>query len=321
MQIGFKHILIGACAVLALSACGQTSKNYWKTVKGYYHGYVNKPATLDMDDMGVYSPGEGVLAETVPPLERVFEQFKRSLFSLDKAPSDAWMHTFVSRFPWIDGVALVDKEGNIQHRWPTVSVKEYNFAFLKDSKVNPRVRHLVGYAEETPLGPEVYVATQIVDQGQPSGFFVVYFDPRSLFGHVQNSSEFMVAAPGALLWPGKFDAPTTPVATANWASLTSSTSGTVSNATGEFVWYSYYLGTLPLVFAAPNKGDFPEVPGQMEMLSSFQGVDSGEAITSAVMTESAPEREPGERMILAPPAEEGMAPAEKSDVQEKPVNE
>ena len=305
--------------VLSSAACTQTTKDYWKATKGYYYEYINKPATVDLEDMGVYSPGEGYLAENLPPVERVLERFKRTLFSLDKAPSDNWMYSFVSRFPWIEGVALVNVEGKVIHQWPTVSLNEYDYSFLKEDKANPNIRHLIGHASETALGPHVYVATQILDSAQPAGYFIVHFDPRVLFSHVNGSAEFMVAAPGVLLWPGMFETSATPVASADWSKLTSSNlSGRVSNSNGTFVWYTIMIGTMPMVFAAPDEGSFPEAPGQLEMLAAFRGVESGEAINMAIM-DPADESEAGSSSVLAPPRQEGALPgpgAGESDVDE-----
>lgn len=307
MRISLTFMIV-ALAV-GFSACTQTTKDYWKTTKGYYYEYINKPATIDLEDMGIYSPGEGYLAENLPPVERVLDRFKRTLFSLDKAPSDNWMYAFVQRFPWIEGVALIDKEDTVIHKWPSVSLKEYDYSFISEDTANPEVRHLIGHAEETSLGPHVYVATQIMEQAEPAGHFVVHFDPRALFAHVRGSEEFMVAAPGALLWPGMFEASATPVATADWSQLTrGNLSGRVSNDNGSFVWYCIMIGTMPMVFAAPDEGSFPEAPGQLAMLSAFRGADSGEAISMAVMTE-AQETEPGGSAVVAPPSQNGVVDA------------
>ena len=341
-------ITIFSLLVIAILAtgCSQTTKDYWKTTKSYYHEYVNKPATIDMDNMGVYSPGEEVLAENLPPLEKVLERFKRTLFNLDKAPSDNWMYAFVTRFPWISGVAMVNLEGEVLHQWPTVAIKQYDFSFITEREKNFKIRQLLGHAEDSPLGPEVYMATQIMEKAQPAGYFIVHFDPRALFAHVYGSADFMVAAPGALLWPGKYDAATTPVAETDWEKVArSNSSGVVQNSHGKFVWYAIMMGDMPMVFAAPDEGNFPVVPGQMELLSTFQGVDSGEAISSAMLNESAerepgtqimpnpkPSRtpdavydaggvEPGQTQVTKPPTAEGMAPPTKPTVPEEDVEE
>lgn len=305
MRISLTFLLF-LSLLLSSAACTQATKDYWKATKGYYYEYVNKPAIVDLEDMGIYSPGEGYLAETLPPVERALERFKRTLFSLDKAPSDNWMYAFVSRFPWIEGVALVDLEGNVIHQWPSVSLKEHDFSFIQNDTANPKVRHLVGHATETPLGPHVYVATQILDRAQPAGHFVVHFDPRVLFAHVRGSEEFMVAAPGALLWPGMFETSSTPVADADWERLTGSNlSGRVSNDNGTFVWYSIMIGTMPLVFAAPDEGSFPEAPGQLQSLMAFRGVEAGETISMSVMAPPDEEHEAGSAAVLAPPRQDG----------------
>lgn len=314
--------------VLSASACTQTTKDYWKTTKGYYYEYLNKSATIDIEDMGIYSTGEGYLAEVMPPVENVLEHFDRALFSLDKAPSDNWMYAFVNRFPWIAGVALVDVDGKVAYKWPSAELEEHDYSFIKQDMTNPEVRHLIGHATESDLGPNIYVATQILDKAQPVGHFVVHFDPRSLFSHVRGSEEFMVVAPGALLWPGMFQVDSTPVAEVNWEELTKNNlSGRISNNNGTFVWYTIMLGTLPLVFTAPDEGSFPEAPGQLQMLATFRDLTIGETVNMAVMTE-VEETEAGGATVLASPSV-GVMPstvASEQDIedlrsQQKPAEE
>ena len=102
---------------------------------------------------------------------------------------------------------------------------------------------------------------------------------------------------------------------------------------------------MPMVFAAPDEGDFPVAAGQMELLSTFQGVESGDVISSAMLNEFA-ERDPdtqmmytpkssrtpadlydaggveaGQTQVTKPPKEEGTAPKGKPSVPEEDVEE
>lgn len=318
MRISRTSLLL-LLVVLSASACTQTTKDYWKTTKGYYYEYLNKSATVDMDDISIYSTGEGYLAETLPPVERVLEYFERTLYSLEKAPSDNWVYAFVQRFPWIEGVALIDIDGKVVHQWPSTGLKEHDYSFIQEDTANPEVRHLIGHATDSDLGPHVYVATQILEKAQPAGHFVVHFDPRALFSHVEGSKEFMVVAPGALLWPGMFQVDSTPVADVDWKERTnSSLSGKISNSNGTFAWYTIMVGTLHMVFAAPDEGSFPEAPGQIQMLAAFRGVATGEAINMTVMTE-AEDIEAGDVNVLAPSMSEQVTPS--STVEDQDVEE
>ncbi len=285
--------------VLFLAGCTQGVKEYWKTTKRYYYGYINTPAELDLD-VDEIPAGAEVIAIAMPAIDAELMRFERALFALDRDPDGAWMQQFTGRHSWISGMAIIDLEGNAVNRWPDSSLKNLDFKPLVEIMPEKTTRLLRTYAQDTPLGPEVYVAVPILEAGSTARYFVAHFDPRDLMSRAPYSSEFMVVAPDVLLWPGKYQAGATPVVNEDWSrSIRRSANGTVRNEAGEFFWVGRYLGTMPLAFAAPESGEFPEVEGQMAPYSSggFRGTLPPAGAWGS-------EAEAGERVILmeaAPP--------------------
>lgn len=308
------------CIVLMaffLTGCTQGMKNYWKGTKRYYYEYINTPATVDMELEDELPKGVEVIAQAVPPIDAELRRFERTLFALDRNPDGAWMQNFVAKHPWVSGMALIDLEGKVIEQWPDSSLKSLDYTPLVKILPEKTTRILRAYAQDTPLGPEVYVAVPILEEGVTARYFVAHFDPRDLFSRAPYSSEIMVAAPEVLLWPGKYQAGATPVVEEDWRrSIRSSTDGTIKNATGKFFWVGRYLGTLPLAFAAPETGEFPVASGQMDNYQG-QGGFQGSLPPAGVWGS---ESESGERVILMESAPK--PPNFKGDgVTEAPVND
>ena len=251
--------------VFALAGCTQGMKEYWKGTKRYYYEYINTPAEVDLELEEELPGGVEAIGVAVPPIDAELQRFERTMFALDRDPDGAWMQNLVARHSWISGMALIDLDGKVLNQWPDTSLKSLDFTPLVKILPEKTTRLLRAYAQDTAMGPEVYVAVPILEQGVTARYFVAHFDPRELFSRAPYSSEIMVAAPDVLLWPGKFKAEATPVVTEDWSSsIRRSTNGSIRNSTGEFFWVGRFLGTLPMAFAAPEEGEFPVAPGQMD---------------------------------------------------------
>lgn len=304
MYLYFSRSRAFMCVVLmvfTLAGCTQGVKEYWKSTKRYYYEYINTPAAVDMELEDKLPLGVEVIGVAVPPIDSELQRFERTMFALDRNPDGAWMQNFVGTHSWISGMALIDLEGKVLEQWPDTPLKTLDFTPLVNILPNKTTRILRTYAQDTPMGPEVYVAVPILEAGITARYFVAHFDPRDLFSRAPYSSEIMVAAPGVLLWPGKFKAEATPVVTEDWSnSIRRSTDGAVSNAAGKFFWVGRFLGTMPMAFAAPETGEFPEAPGQMDQYGGAGGFKGSLPPAGIWGSES----ESGERVILmdvAPP--------------------
>ena len=251
------------------SLCGcnayQPTKNIWKTTKGIWNTYVSAPASVDYDVKSSLSPQAKALAVGMVGIDKELGRLERMMQNADRPPTREWLNNFLQTFPWVDGFAGVKYDGTILGQEPPNSLKELDFNGLlyEDKKQNSRA--LRADVQPGPLGPEIMLAAPLYDGVDFLGIVVAYFDMRSLMKFAQNPEDMVILCPTALLWPGKFEFTATPLAGTDWSKVvTESSSGTCTNGNGTFFYMVRYLGNLPLIFAVPEKGNFPEGDGNLE---------------------------------------------------------
>lgn len=248
----------------------QPTKNVWKTTKGLWNTYVSPPAYVDYEDKGNLSGESHALATATMGIDVELTRLERVMQNADRPPTQDWLNRLFANFPWLNGFAGVKYDGTILGQEPPDSMKQLDFIPLlyEDKKQNSRA--LRADVQPSPLGPEVMLAAPLYDGMDFLGIVVAYFDMRSLMRFSRNPEDIVVLSPGALLWAGKYDFGATPLAGVDWAKVVrESTAGVCSNSTGSFVYLVRYLGNLPLVFAIPSKGTFPEGNGDLAQGAAF----------------------------------------------------
>lgn len=260
---------------LALSvACGctawQPTKEVWKTTKGLWYTYVSPPASVDYDDKGSVQSEGLALSSAIMGIDVELDKLERAMQNADKPPTQEWLTSLFASFPWLNGFAGVKYDGTILGQEPPDSLKKLDFIPLLYEDKKQGSRALRADAQPGPLGPEIILATPLYDGIDFLGIVAAYFDMRSLMRFSNNANAIVVLTPGALLWPGKYDFAATPLAGVDWNKVVlESTSGTCSNSTGAFYYMVRYLGNLPMIFAIPSKGTFPDGNGSLEQGNSY----------------------------------------------------
>ncbi len=246
----------------------QTVKNAWKETRSYYNEYLNTPATLNMEDKGDARDYQAVLAAAVSDFDLQLRDLERTLQNSDRNPDPAWVKRVTTRFPWLAGLALTDSEGFPRAQVPPSYAKPFDIGSLTTVDKKQLQKDLRASIQEDPLGPEIYVGNPVYVGSDFKGLIVVHFDPRTLIARTADPANIMIACPKGIIWPGIFDAQSTPVAGVNWGEVVKDKAyGTVSNDKGTFYWVTRYLGNLPLVYAVKVKGDFPK---NLENLSALE---------------------------------------------------
>lgn len=264
--------MLGLAAGACLLAGCQTLSDSWKTVRSYHHEYLNTPAVVDKTSVPAQSDAETVLCDSMVPVEQRLVPFERALFAMDTAPDMEWIAAFLQRFPWVNGIAVVNPEGIVMQQYPESSLKPLDFSLVAGAESKTTRRLLKAAAQETPLGPEVYVAAPLMHNAELVGYVVAHFDPRALISLSPLAGDVVVQTPHVLLWPGRYRYSATPLAGADWEALMQGHyRGVVGSGEASFAWIARYLGSLPLIFAAPLSGDFEEEPGQLDSLRSYIG--------------------------------------------------
>jgi hypothetical protein len=228
----------------------QTLKDAWKFSNRQYRAYVNTPVSIDMEDTGDPEDYELALGEAVMTLDDQLQRFIRTMENGDSSPDQTWVLSLMRRFPWLSGVALVDAGGNLLARHPEYFMKEFDAGPLLEADSKQRISDLRAYVQQSPLGPEIYLAHPVFTNGELRGLIVAFFDPRALAGVSPEAGRFMLASPAGVLWAGDLSVSETPVGQADWNTLLSHSSrGILGSSDNKFFWIVRYIGNLPLVYA------------------------------------------------------------------------
>lgn len=248
----------------------QPTKNVWKTTKGLWNTYVSPPASVDYQEKAKLPPQALALSTSMIGIDVELGKLERTMQNADKPPTREWLSGLFASFPWLSGFAGVKYNGEILGQEPANSLKELDFIPLlyEDKKQNSRA--LRADIQPSPLGPEIMLATPLYDGVDFLGIVVAYFDMRALMSFSENPQDIIVLSPSGLLWGGKYEFAATPLAGLDWSEIVKrSSAGTCTNATGSFFYLVRYLGNLPLIFAVPEKGDFPQVNSGSQQSAQF----------------------------------------------------
>ncbi len=262
MSIQQKVVGVLLCVFMMGSVgCGfnQTTKNVWKDTKGFWYGNVNVPATIDYDDTGSLEEYEEKLSLSMIGIDAQLTALEKTMVNADKPPTIEWMRELFARYPWLSGFSGIKADGTLLGQMPGPPIKALDFYPLLEADPKQNARALRGHVQDTAMGPEVFLATPLYDAHSFLGIVTTYFDMRALLEYSTSPEELIIIAPNALLWAGKYNFASTPMAGIAWDTIVlEENSGTVSNATGTFYWSMRYLGNVPLIFAVSVEGTFGE---------------------------------------------------------------
>ena len=314
------HNALKRCLTLALlgamlasgAACSsyQSTKNVWKGTKGLWYDYVSSPASIDYDDKGTLSPAGQALVDGMMGVDIELNRLERLMSNADRPPTRGWLNGFFQEVPWVDGFTGVRADGTLLGTevpsGKTGIVLDYNRLLHEPGKQSSRA--LRGDWQMSAQGPVVLLAAPLYDGIEFLGVVATYFRMSSLVDRLKTPDNVVIFTPWGLLW-SPFEYGATPMAGIDWnQSVTQSTSGTVSNATGSFVYQVRFLGSLPIIFAVAEKGDFPKSSGSLA--GSEQYFPQREPVGPPPPRENAEEAKPsplsGTEFLPPKPGEEAM---------------
>ena len=246
-------VILLAFTTLTITACGQNQKvkDSWKFTKRLYTNYLNTPATLNMSDRGSWQVYELALGEAVFSIDNELQRLVRAMENSDHNPDQDWALSMMRRFPWLSGVALVDRAGILIAQYPEHFPKPFDVTPLIEPDPKQRPGDLRAYAQISEAGPEIYIANPVYGAGAEvlRGLIVCYFDPRILATMTRDPGSFMLVSTAGVLWEGQYG-PNSIVATQDWADiLRKSSQGIIGNKRDGFFWTTRYVGNLPIVYA------------------------------------------------------------------------
>lgn len=241
------------CAVLAATLCMQgcsTWKDSLKTSKRVYKEYINVDPTIDLEKQD-YSTDEEKLSVLFSPVDKNLEKLTIHLNRQDTVPSEKWIEGLFSTYPWISGVLACDLEGNLVMQRPDAGMKPINIApLLAEDPEEYRSRSLRAYVDETPLGPEVYVATPLFRGNDPVGLLAIHFDLRKLLEFCPEPQNLMVFTPAQVLWAGAHKGLTQQLLAQDWENiLKEDVSGTMDIEEQEVLWLVRRIAGTQILYA------------------------------------------------------------------------
>ena len=252
-------LLIIFCSLAPLGCRpSQNVKDAWKGTRSYYYEYLNTPAKLNMKEKGSIRSYQAEMGSAVADFDMSLMELEQVLQNSDRNPDLAWVNSLTARFPWLSAVVLTDSEGYPRAMMPPSHPKGFEIGNLLEVDEKQQLKDLRAHVQEHPMGPELYIGNPVYIGTDFRGVIVVHFDPRALLARVGDPARIVIAAPSGIIWPGLYDAESTPIANIDWGQeVRKNSSGIVRNELGAFYWVSRYLGNLPLIYAVRIEGDFP----------------------------------------------------------------
>ena len=244
-------------AVLALSACGSLKSGWEGTselAESAWNGtraVINPEPEIDYDAYQIDDPNERKLAAVFTPVDAAFSELMRFVSDQDIYPDKAWQDLLFTRFPWIDGLMVVDNKGNILERRPVVPLKRMSSpltfkAVWRETFLKP----VVDYPE---LGPEMYLGTPYFLDMKFSGLIIVTFDPRTLFRFCPRPEELIIIHPGGGIWADGAKVDDKAVLALPWKEmLADDVHGRVKVGDKEYTWIARYVGQDQFVYATES---------------------------------------------------------------------
>ena len=244
----FRLLLVALIAPLGLGC--STVRNAWNKTTDIYETYVDPKPEIDLQRSPGLSRNEQKLAMQFSLMDQHVEEALRVLAPQDNFPAPAWFNEFLERFPWMTAVSAVDTQGRILASHPEVALKSIDSGPLLEQEWSMLQRNLQGFAQETPLGPELIIAGPFFRDGSWQGLIVAHFDPRSLVAFATASEQLLLLTPGNLLWSGVNPEVTREILDAPWERiLRNRVHGRWSSQNDTFLWISRPIGELQLIYA------------------------------------------------------------------------
>lgn len=246
--LAMRLLLLCALALL-VSAC-DTVRGAWDKTTGLYETYIDPKPQLDLQRDEGLSKKERTLAMQFSAMDRQLELLMRTLAPQDTFPTSAWFNETISRFPWLTAIMALDTRGEILTRYPDPPLKNIQVEPLLEREWSLLERGLQGFAQDTPLGPELIIAGPFFRDGTWQGLLVAHFDPRSLIGLSTSPENLALLTSKTLLWSGLDQEATRELTEAPWEDiLKGRVQGRLSTSSNTFVWIARPLGSLRLVYA------------------------------------------------------------------------
>ena len=246
-QFTFPVVLVLALLLLTPGCGGITElrDRYWPTGPSEYEMEVSGK---DMDKLQLE------LTRNIYPVDTQLSMLLRHLSVQDDYPSLEWKENLVRNFPWLNGIAVLDREKNVQARYPRDGIKQLEYSELFPRALELPLGQTMLAVEDTPLGPEILLASAVYRDFEIEGLTVVHFDPRSFLAGSADPDEIIVVCRENVIWPGQYQDLQEELDQVEWGKLTrQNISGKIEVDNSRFFWFARAVGQDWLIYLLKDK--------------------------------------------------------------------
>ncbi|EFI33966.1 hypothetical protein Dthio_PD1305 [Desulfonatronospira thiodismutans ASO3-1] len=246
-QFTFPVILVLAL-ILLTPGCGGITElrdRYWPTGPSEYE---MKVSDKDMDRLQLE------LVQNIYPVDTELSMLLRRLSVQDDYPPLQWKENLVQDFPWLNGIAVLDTEKNVQAEHPRDGIKQLEYSPLFPRALELPLGQTMLAVEDTPLGPEILLASAVYRDFEIEGLTVVHFDPRSFIADSADPDEIVIICREKVVWPGQYQDLKEEMNEVEWGELTrKKISGTIEVDNSRFFWFARSVGQDWLIYLLKDK--------------------------------------------------------------------
>lgn len=236
-------VLVGGC---------ETVREGWDETQEFYKSYVNVDPEVDLE-LDDYYGKEQKLAYLFMPVDMRLQSLLDYVGAKDTYPEDTWFMDLKRRYPWVSGALVVRMDGELLQQVPQTPLKPLEYSELLAKGEEFKDRQLRSHVDETPLGPEVYLATPFFFENELAGLIIVHFDFRSIAEFSPVPEDLIVFTPETPLWSGEYEAALPGILEKDWADMLEDDSyGEVRVDGGRYYWLSRFIGESRLVYAVDS---------------------------------------------------------------------
>ncbi|MGM0645033.1 MAG: hypothetical protein ACQESV_01355 [Thermodesulfobacteriota bacterium] len=229
----------------------------WNTTRevtsDVYTSYVDVDPEINLNASAPGDASTRLLAQAFTPVDAPLHRVVRRMESQETFPDAGWITRQLETFSWLNGIVVIDREGEVLQQQPKQSVKEIETGFVRQGQDDWAERQNRLTVQQTPLGPECVLTQPFYKDNVWQGLIIAHFDPRSLAERSPHAEQLLVFTPEEVLWAGSEVAGDS-VLEASWKKmLTKNDSGRLTLSEQELDWTVRYIGPDPLLYAVTEE--------------------------------------------------------------------
>ena len=202
----------------------------WKSFQAFYHEYIDVSPKIDLQTVNTGNEPEQFFARIIYPVDLQLNKLMCRLDEQDTYPHEKWFNELLKDFPWLSGVAAIDRSGQILFQLPAHLIKPVNYSLLFSNSQNstndypatsgstsvPARKDLLFagdsvrastdikiVVQDSEFGPEIYLARPFFKNNLAQGMLVIHFDAGSWARLSAGSQELAIFVGDKPVWVGK----------------------------------------------------------------------------------------------------------------------